>query len=148
MSFLILPSRPAPDVQSRNICSRVQPYCLASRFCIISLIRSSSSCFNPGSNSRQRRKSLSASAVLPLSINAIPQVTRSTTHDRQPNWSPDSSRILFQTSALQFSPGLGELPKFYVGTPDGTCPRQDLAEPQTTVVKSTDWHPDSQRLTV
>jgi Tol biopolymer transport system component/DNA-binding winged helix-turn-helix (wHTH) protein len=60
-----------------------------------------------------------------------------------PHWSPDSSRILFQTSLF-----LSYIPRIYVAALDGSPPREVLIE--TAKHHNTAfavWHPDGKRIT-
>jgi len=62
-----------------------------------------------------------------------------------PRWSPDSSRILFQTT--QFA----SMNRFYVADLDGSPPREVLAEilvQHETSAISAMWHPDGKRVSV
>ncbi len=61
-----------------------------------------------------------------------------------PRWSPDSSQILFQTTALTVSN------RFYIANLSGSPPNEVLRGlfPDSVVAVSAAWHPDGKRITV
>ena len=64
-----------------------------------------------------------------------------------PQWSPDSSQVLFQTYFT--APGYWN--RFYVAQLDGSAPREVLAEfiaHNKLLAGSAAWHPDGKRITV
>lgn len=60
-----------------------------------------------------------------------------------PQWSPDSSRILFQNTAI------GTSERFYVVDLDGNLPREILLNtPSDSYAMSAAWHPDGKRISI
>jgi len=57
-----------------------------------------------------------------------------------PRWSPDSTRILFQSSVLPY------YNRIYVVTLDGGAPREVLAGTEARRILFAVWHPDGKRI--